>query len=237
MTAAPPSPLPIRWLDDDLVVCSKPAGMSVHKGPHSEPDERFLLQTLGQQIGRYLYPVHRLDRNTSGLVAYALSRPAAARLQQSLQDPATVKEYLVLVRGAAPDRFASRRWLTGKSETRQPSHTTFRTIAHLGPVSLVAARIHTGRMHQIRRHLNHLGRHVVGDTTHGKGRINALLRSRYGLPRMFLHAWRLTTTHPTRGEPLALVDPLPADLADCLARLSGGAEVLDWVGPAAAARR
>ena len=151
-------------------------------------------------------------------------------MQKRLQDPATGKEYLVLVRGSAPDAFVSHRWLTARSGTRQPAETRFRTLAQLGPVSLVAARIHTGRTHQIRRHLNPLGHHVVGDSTHGKGRINRLLRTRYALPRMFLHAWRLDFAHPTSGTPLRFTASLPDDLVQCLRHLPGGAPFADVLG-------
>lgn len=85
--------------------------------------------------------------------------------------------------------------------------------------ALVQCRLFTGRYHQIRRHANHCGRHVIGDTTHGKGRINALFRERYGLDRLFLHLQRVVMRHPTTGAPLELFDPLPMPLPLVLDRL------------------
>ena len=207
--------LRVLHLDDDLVAVSKPAGLTVHRGPRSTDDEHFVLQTLARQIDRWLYPVHRLDRNTSGVMVFALSTEMAAALQASLQSDDAEKEYLVLARGETPLEFRSDRPLTGDSGEPQPASTEFRRLAVVPRASLLAARIHTGRTHQIRRHLAHLAHHVIGDSTYGKGRINKWFRER-GLPRMFLHARRLAFDHPRSGERIALRDPLAADLAGFL---------------------
>ncbi len=213
-------PLRILHVDDDLVAISKPAGLTVHRGPRSERDEQFVLQTLARQIDRWLYPVHRLDRNTSGVMVFALSKVMAAGLQAALQDDAAEKEYLVLARGEAPLVFASDRPLTGDNGEPQPARTEFRRLTTFPRSSLLAARIHTGRTHQIRRHLAHLAHHVIGDSTYGKGRINKWFRER-GLPRMFLHARRLVFDHPRTGERVVVRDPLAPDLAVFLRALMG----------------
>jgi tRNA pseudouridine65 synthase len=216
--AAPPV-LHVLHADDDLLVISKPAGMLVHRDERG-PWEHVALNTAARQTGRYLYPVHRLDRNTSGVLCFACSPEMAAAAQARLGDEDTIKEYLALVRGETPERFESDRPLTNDRGERRPARTTFERAAVYDRCSLLRVRIHTGRHHQIRRHLNHLGHHVIGDTTHGKGRINRHFREAYGLPRMFLHAHRLVIAHPRTGERLEIVDPLPADLQAVLDALA-----------------
>lgn len=214
-------PLLILHADADLVVVSKPAGMMVHRRRDVPSGERYVLQTLSRQIGRHVFPVHRLDRNTSGVLAFALSPQMAAGMQRSMGAPEARKEYLVLVRGETPDHFESQRPLRGRDGRELPACTRFRTLARLARSSLLVARIESGRHHQIRRHLNHLAHQVLGDTTYGKGRINRFLREHHGLPRMFLHAWRLAVSHPRGGGPLEVVAPLADDLRAFLLGLDG----------------
>lgn len=211
--------VPILHLDDDLVVVSKPAHMSVHRGARSEPGERFVLQTVRNQILRHLFPVHRLDRPTSGVLAFALEKEMAARLQANLQADDSEKTYLVLCRGETAAEFTSDRPLTGDDGEKQSARTDFRRLASFSRCSLLEARLHTGRTHQIRRHLDHLAHQVIGDVNHGKGRINRWFREHHGLPRMFLHARRLVFRHPRSDARLDIVDPLPEDLRAFLARL------------------
>lgn len=211
--------IPIRWLDDDLVVVSKPGHISVHRGPRSEPGERFVLQTVRDQLLRHLFPVHRLDRPTSGVLAFALSKPMAAKLQENLQADDAEKDYLVLCRGETPEVFESDRPLHDEKGTPQAARTAFRRLATFSRCSLLEARLHTGRTHQIRRHLDHLAHQVIGDTEHGKGRINRWFRETYGLPRMFLHAQRLAFRHPRTDARLEILAPLPEDLRGFLMRL------------------
>jgi tRNA pseudouridine65 synthase len=211
--------LPVRHLDDDFVVVAKPAGMLVHRDAHSKVIESYALQVVSTQLGRYIYPVHRIDRNTSGLLCFALSREMARALHETLASPASTKEYLVLVRGETPERFASDRPLKSTKGEPRPASTDFERLATFSRCSLLAARIATGRRHQIRRHLSHLAHQVIGDSSYGKGRINAWFREQHGLPRMFLHATRLHLAHPRSGVPIDLHEPLADDLRGFLSRL------------------
>lgn len=223
--------VPILHLDDDVVVVAKPAHMSVHRGPHSGPEEHFVLQTVRDQILRHLYPVHRLDRQTSGVLAFGLSKKAAGRLQENLQADDAEKTYLTLARGETDEEFVSERELTDERGIYQPARTEFRRRATFSRCSLLEARLWTGRTHQIRRHLDHLAHQVIGDRHHGKGRINNWFREHYGLPRMFLHAWRLTVRLPGQDEARTFRAPLPQDLRQFLERLPdvphGTLEALD----------
>ena len=109
--------------------------------------------------------------------------------------------------------------LTDDKGVQRDSRTDFKVIETYSRCALVQCRIFTGRYHQIRRHANHSGRHILGDTTHGKGRLNAAFRELYGLPRLFLHLQRVEMAHPSTGEPLVIDDPMPAELTTVLDRL------------------
>lgn len=216
--AAPPF-IPVVYRDEHLVVVSKPSGMLVHKAERAPQETVVLLQTLKQQLGQWLWPIQRLDRATSGLIAFALRKEVAAPLQRALGAESCRKEYYVLSRGAPPRRFASERPLQDDQGRPQPARTEFMTLRYFRGCALVRARIYTGRSNQIRRHLNHLAHHALGDTTFGKGRLNQLFRERYGLPRLFLHATRMCFDHPVLANRLCLRDRLPPDLRQTVLRL------------------
>lgn len=228
-----PAPLPLRvlWLDDDLVAVSKPSGLLVHRDER-HPDAPAALQIVRDQVGRFLYPVHRLDRATSGILVYAFASATAAALQASMTAAGAHKDYFALVRwpGSFPefgDRWICDRPLHDEKDIARPAHSEFWLVEPFRRAALITCRIATGRYHQIRRHLNHCGRHVLGDTTHGKGRLNELYRQRYGLDRLFLHAARLSLLHPRTGQPIELLDPLPPELAAVLAAIRAEAAAAD----------
>lgn len=229
-TEGTPPELRILYQDEHIVAISKPSGMLVHKSERS-PDQIVVLQTLAAQIDKFLYPVHRLDRGTSGVLVFALAKKAAARLQKALSAESASKEYLALTRWPQhvfplEDRWESRRALRNADGEPKSAHSEFEVVEHIGHFALVRARIHTGRNQQIRRHLNHCARHVIGDTTHGKGRINQMFRKRFGLDRLFLHAERLRIAQPMREDhELTIVDPLPDELHSVLDRLRDHNEV------------
>lgn len=216
-----PAALAILHLDEQVVVVDKPPGLLVHR-TRSGSGEEALLQRLRDQLGRRVHPVHRLDRMASGLLAYGLDPRAAQRLQAGLQAADARKEYLVLARGFCAQHFESRATLVDDKDVERDAHTEFTRVAAFAGarVSLLRARIHTGRYHQIRRHLALHALHVVGDTRYGKARANRFFAARHGLARMFLHAWRLDVAHPLGGR-LTVTAPLAADLQAVLASLLG----------------
>jgi tRNA pseudouridine65 synthase len=209
--------IPVLHRDDDCVVVDKPPGILVHRSREST-DRVFVLQLVRAIVGEHVYPVHRLDRPASGVLLFALRRESARRLQEAMRAEDATKEYVVLVRGETQKSFCSDRPLTSRRGVPQPARTDFERIAAFDGCSLLRVRLRTGRFHQIRRHLAHLAHHVVGDTMHGKGRINRPLREQYGLPRLFLHAARLECAHPGGGR-LAVRAPLAPDLRAFLERL------------------
>ncbi|MFK7960315.1 MAG: pseudouridine synthase [Phycisphaerales bacterium] len=230
----PPIPFATLFRDHALIVVSKPPGVLVHRTALSRARESFMLQSVAAHVGHHVHAVHRLDRNTSGILIFALDPDAARAAQASLQSPSASKEYLVLARGIAPEVWTMDRPLRSESGEPRPARTHATRMAAIPDerCSLLRVTIDTGRRHQIRRHLNHAAHHVVGDTTHGKGKVNAHFRAVYGLPRMFLHAWRVQFEHPVDGRTITIADPLAEDLDAVLARLPGVPPgVLDTVRP------
>jgi tRNA pseudouridine65 synthase len=231
-------PVTILRRDDRLLVAFKPSGRLVHRTALSRggPREPFLLQSVAAAVGRPVHAIHRLDRGTSGAVLFALDPEAARAAQAALAAASTRKHYLVLARGSAADTFGSDRPLRDDHGEPQPCRTEFRCVARrpeAGPdgMSLLVARIHTGRRHQIRRHLNHLGHHVAGDTTHGKGHVNRALRDGHGLTRLGLHAAHLGFDHPLAPGRWDVIAPVPPDLAAVLASLDLPPGIPDPVWP------
>jgi tRNA pseudouridine65 synthase len=208
----------VLHIDESFVAVSKPGGLLVHRTGESQ-DRVFLLQELGAQLGRFLYPVHRLDRAASGVIAFAFTSEDARLLQAALTDEAARKEYVVLVRGSTPDAWLEDRPLTNDAGAPQAARTSFERLAELSRCSLLRARIFTGRRHQIRRHLARRAHQVLGDSTYGKGRINQFFRDTFGLPRLFLHAALLEIGHPRTGVALTIRAPLAPDLREFLGRL------------------
>jgi 23S rRNA pseudouridine955/2504/2580 synthase len=221
--AARGSAPPIIHEDDDLLVLDKPAGMAVHGGSGISLGVIEALRRHRPEA-RFLELVHRLDRETSGALLVARRRPALLSLQQQFRDRNTVKIYLAVVVGRWPFRtrvirHALRRLAAPDGDRRvvvdnegRESQTRVTGLARfelegLGEVSLVMARLDTGRTHQIRVHLAQEGTPIVGDDKYGDFALNRQF-ARRGLRRMFLHAWRLEVSHPDgSGRMRVQVDP------------------------------
>ena len=209
--------------DDDLIVVDKPAGVVVHPaGPHRDGTLSQALARRGAAGGESWRPgiVHRLDKDTSGLLVVAKSDEAHRRLKAALAARQIVREYLALVEGLPPSRTGTidaplgrdRRARTRISiETDKPreARTHFVLAESLPDSTLLRVRLETGRTHQIRVHFQAIGHPVCGDREYGTA-------GRYGLRRQFLHAARLELRQPFSGEPLDIDSLLPADLTRAL---------------------
>ena len=229
--------LPVLYEDDDLVAIDKPAGVAVHGGSGIAHGviERLRAARPG---ARFLELVHRLDRETSGVLLVAKKRAALTALHAAWRAGEVDKRYVVLVRGRWRDakrvvRLPVHRYTTREGERRvrvedegQHAQTTFRRLKvwprHEPPLALLEAELHTGRTHQIRVHLTHVGFPLAGDDKYGDFAWNREL-AKAGLKRMFLHAASLSLAHPRTGAALALASPLPPDLAAFVASLGVGA--------------
>jgi tRNA pseudouridine65 synthase len=215
-----PTALTILFRDESLIAVDKPAGLAVHRGWAREHDVALL--RLRDQIGARVFPVHRLDRATSGVLLFALSAEMAGRVCASFVAGEVEKTYLALVRGVPPEEILVDHPLPPGEDThapRVPAQTMIVRREVFDRYSLVEARPLTGRLHQVRRHLKHISCPLIGDVNYGKGEHNRLFRERYGLHRLFLHATRLRLPHPVQGGQLDIVSPLPADLAAVLQAL------------------
>lgn len=234
----------LLYQDDVLVAIDKPAGLLVHRTRIDRHETRFALQETRDLVGRYLYPVHRLDKSTSGLLLFALDPDAARSLAEQFTGGAVEKRYLAVVRGWPPESGVVDRPLTDLPDSRhrrwegerQPARTAFRRLATVEfPVAvskyptsryaLLEVQPETGKQHQIRRHLKHISHPVVGDTRHGEKRHNQFFRNELGVARLLLASVEVAFRHPTTGVPVHLVAPLHGDLADLVDRL-GWSEAL-----------
>lgn len=182
-------------------------------------DTVFLLQTVRDQLNTLVYPVQRLDRGTSGVVGFGLSKDGATELQKLLQAPNTCKYYITLVRGRLEGEGRIDTPLRNPQRGMQTALTLYRTLASCEFCSLLQVQILTGRFHQIRKHMSAIGHPIIGDFEEGKSLTNNLYRQKYGLNRPFLHAARLDLG-VGQDSAFSVVSNLPSDLSDplkCLA--------------------
>jgi tRNA pseudouridine65 synthase len=222
--------LAVLYRSAAVVAIDKPSGLAVHRGQSRDPVHA--LELVRDQVGAYVYPAHRLDRATSGVLVFALSADAARALGDAFARGAVKKRYLALVRGAPPD-FARVEHPLSQDDGKppQPAVTNVRTLDRYGRYALVEAAPETGRTHQVRRHLKHLSCPIIGDVRYGKGEHNRLFRDRYGLHRLALHAESLTLSDPATNQRVTIHAPLPPILATTLDALNQGNLPADLLGP------
>jgi len=226
--------LSMVFQDDYLVAINKPSGLLVHRSPIDRHETRFAVQLLRDQLGgQWVYPVHRLDKPTSGLLLFALSPEIARQVSEAFTLGEVSKTYLAVVRGHAPlERFidhpledevdhAGRRIADGAA---REAITSLSCLQHWtvpmpvdrypeGRYSLVELRPQTGRHRQLRRHMKHISHPIIGDTRYGKGSHNRFFREHFNSHRLLLHAQGLELQHPVTAEPLLLEAKLDQDFA------------------------
>lgn len=209
--------IPILYRDDSLLIVDKPAGILTHR-TQLAPDSDVAMTRARDTAGVWVWPLHRLDRGTSGALAFGLSEQAARTWQEQLDAGSIVKVYLALVRGVAPEALTLD-YPVPKSEAgpRVPARTAFRRLWAGDHCSLVEARPETGRFHQIRRHLAHLRHPIAGDSNYGTGWFNRKIRQSTPLTRLGLHASSLTFPRPAGAR--RVVAPLASDFVQALIAL------------------
>lgn len=230
--------LPILYQDEYLVAINKPSGLLVHRSLIDKHETQFAVQLLRDQMGQKVYPVHRLDRPTSGVLLFALDANSARALTEQFTQGLVQKTYLALVRGFCEPvgviDYALKEELDeladAKADSNKPAQsaiTHYRTLEQFelpfpsnkhpsSRYSLLALQPKTGRKHQLRRHLKHIFHPIVGDTTHGDGKQNKLFREQFGCERLLLHAQALQVQHPSSKAILNLQALLEKNFSDSL---------------------
>ncbi len=237
-SAVASAPLKVLFEDAALMAIDKPAGLAVHPG--SGIDGATLVDLVRDHLGPKATrndftasPAHRLDRDTSGVILVAKTRPCMVALTEMFTRGHPAKSYLALAKGCFErprgviDLPLAEHEQSGRSKAlrgtnMQVAITRYRVLAPGELASLLECKIETGRTHQIRRHLVAMGHPVAGDRRHGDFAFNRELKGRFGLRRMFLHARRIALRHPLTGAPLEIEAPLPDELRAVLAAMGLG---------------
>ncbi len=218
--------LEILYRDEFLVAINKPSGLLVHRSPIDRHETEFALQILRDQIGQFVYPVHRLDKPTSGVLLFALDKESARVMGEQFMSRDTKKSYIAVVRGYTDESGMIEHALTlkldkiadkdsAKDKEAQEAATVYERLATIElpfavgkydktRYSLVKLTPLTGRKHRLRRHMKHISHHILGDTKHGRGEHNKLIRQEFGCNRMLLHANELQIKHPRTDEMLII---------------------------------
>ena len=232
--------LPILYRDEQIVVIDKPPGLLVHRSEIDRHETRFAIQILRDQIGQHVWPAHRLDRGTSGVLLFGLSKEIAGQLGRQFETGTVEKHYLAVVRGYPPASGSIAHALSRQrdayefqgehsSTEAQAALTHFRKLAEIElPVAvdrypcsryaLLALEPVTGRRHQIRRHLKHIAHPIIGDATYGKGRLNRYFAEQLDCHRLLLACIGMAFNHPLDGRRVHIKAPVSGEFAATLAR-------------------
>jgi tRNA pseudouridine65 synthase len=207
--------LEILYQDKDIVAIHKPHGLLVHRSPIAADASEFAIQLLRAQINQMVYPVHRLDRKTSGVLLFALNKETERALQIQFDQKKVYKSYMSILRGFAPQKGTIDYALKNEKEVIQDAITHFTTLQQseiplaLGKhstsrYSLILSEPETGRMHQLRKHFAHIFHPILGDRPHGCNKQNKLWLETFAMNTMMLHAYTLRFEHPVTKNSLTI---------------------------------
>lgn len=231
--------LDIIYRDEFLIAVNKPSGLLVHRSMIDRHETRFAMQILRDQIGQLVFPVHRLDKPTSGVLLFALSAEVAALMGNIFLSHQTRKTYIAVVRGIAPEHLLLEyplaeeqdKYTDKKARPPEPKVAIteiFRLAETTLPIqidkyptsrySLVKCIPYTGRKHQIRRHLKHISHPIVGDAKHGKGNHNRFFAQHLAANRLLLAATEMSLPHPVDHHTLCIQAPLDNCMTQLLAK-------------------
>lgn len=224
--------LEIVYQDDHLIAINKPHGLLVHRSSIATDAKEFALQLLRDQVGRFVSPVHRLDRKTSGLLLFAFDKEVEIAMHQQFQNGAVQKKYLAILRGHAPDQLDIDYPLVKENGNMQEAFTSFVTLKRAeldiafgkhetSRYSLVEATPTTGRMHQLRRHFAHIFYPIIGDRKHGCNKQNKFFKEQWEMTTMLLHASELAFMHPVTKQQIQLSAPVQSEFLRVM-------ELMNW---------
>ena len=218
--------LEVVFEDEDLIAINKPHGLFVHRTKLDVDADQFVIQILRDQIGQKVYPCHRLDRKTSGVLLLAKSPQILALINEQFRDRVVDKSYLAIVRGYTDVSGTIDYPLVSEKGKSQDAVTNYKTLSKgeipissgkfpTSRYSLVDVKPATGRMHQIRRHLSHIFHPIIGDRPHGCNKQNRFFLQQFEMNTMMLHASRLTFDQPKTKESISIT----ADIHDEFRRM------------------
>jgi len=233
--------LDIIYRDEFLVAINKPSGLLVHRSAIDRHETRFAMQVLRDQIGQHVFPVHRLDKPTSGVLVFALSADIAKLMGEIFSQHQLQKTYVAVVRGIAPeyvlldyplteelDKFTDK---NAREPEAKPAISEFYRLAEItlpyavdkypeSRYSLIKCIPKTGRKHQLRRHLKHLNHPIIGDAKHGKGNHNRFFQKTFSAHRLLLAATELVFQHPVNAKEIKLTAPLDITMMQLIQRFN-----------------
>lgn len=223
-------PLEILYQDEWIIAINKPAGLLVHRSSIATNTDVYALQLLRDQVGFHVFPIHRLDRKTSGILLFAKDKTFVHAFQEALSSGHSIKTYFAIVRGYFPQEISVDYDLTNDKGKTQKAITDFKLISNTeiplpfgkfntSRYALIEVQPKTGRMHQIRKHLNHLRHPIIGDRPHGCNKQNKLFLEKWSLTKMLLHAKELELQHPYLSKKLSIKAPLPEHFEQMLKTL------------------
>lgn len=207
--------LEIIYKDEYLVAINKPHGLLVHKSGYASNANEFAIQLLRDQIGRKVYPCHRIDRKTGGVLLFALNSETNCMMQTLFARNKIKKEYLAIVRGYSQKRDTINYPITNEKGKTQEAVTVYKTLKQsevdipsgkfeTSRYSLVEVLPQTGRMHQIRKHFAHIMHPIIGDRPHGCNKQNKIFKEKFNMTTMMLHALELKFTHPKTNQEIII---------------------------------
>lgn len=222
--------LEIIYKDDYIVAINKPHGLLVHRSSIARNASEFALQLLRDQIGRHVYPVHRLDRKTGGVLLFALDEDTHKQMQKQFAENKVKKTYLAIVRGYSDDQGEIDYPLKRDDGKLQDAITLYKTLQSTeidlpfgkfstSRYSLVEVNPQTGRMHQIRKHFAHILHPIIADRPHGCNKQNKLFKATFNMSTMLLHASSIKFTHPITENTIFISAPLHSEFERMLSIL------------------
>lgn len=236
--------LDILYRDPFLIAVNKPAGLLVHRSPIARKEKQFALQTVRNQTGQHVFPVHRLDRPTAGVLLFALTAETAKKTAELFQSGRIMKKYIAVVRGYTAENGSIRYdmknfknrgvpgqdFLMNKECFTSSDYTRLATIEidcevdkyPTSRYSLVTLFPKTGRRHQLRRHMKHIRHPIIGDTKYGNSTHNHFFRDRFNCNCLLLNAVALKFQHPVTGSMVEISAPVSNEFESVLTKLNWG---------------
>lgn len=222
--------LPILYQDEHLVAINKPHGLLVHKSSYAAEATEFAVQILRDQLGKFVFPCHRLDRKTGGVLLFAIDKETNSLMQRQFAESKVKKKYHAIVRGHTNLNGRIDYALTNEAGKTQEAITNYKTLStseinipfgkhKTSRYSLIEVIPETGRMHQIRKHMAHIFHPIIGDRPHGCNKQNKLFKEKWKMTTMLLHATSIEFEHPPTSEMVKIEAPLQSEFKRMMVKL------------------